>query len=616
MQFQDGSHADSFLGLVVKMSRVEVVLLIVVTLILGFWGGVPFYHPDSLLQNMLEALQHRGHPQHFNYPGLTTYVMAVVYKITAWTMAGLGLVPHSIDFFQLWHPYLNSQGSVNFCIPGHVVIVSFAVLGVLATYGIACHLMRSRSAGFVAGLVLCTSFLWVQNSHFLTVDIPMSALVAVTVWATMAFGSEMVMSREVAIVLGVLVGLATSAKYNGGLVGIVPLVAALSGAGDFRMKVKCLFALGAVALVVFGLTNPYIFLDARHFIADIFFEMRHASKGHVGFQADHAWLFHLRNTFMASLGLPGLVLSLSGMLALAVSKRFSLPNRLIILAFPLAFYLLMGMSRLTFQRYMLPIFPFLAVCFAFVFDAFARTIARKAGSRFGTLLKGSLWGVVIIVILPNVQHSLTHNQLLRMGDTRASLERLMRNTNRHPGPLTVAAGGSTAVVLHSMDFLKLLDLGDAGSNSDIVIMDSFSHDRYALDSKLAHEKMPVLRKAACLIILSPYVRAKDGIPYSPQSLYSPFLPDLADRLAPGPYIEVYVFNPEVAELLLTSVVRLNMPMTLEKPSAGFYSRVFDRGNDIKCGGESQDLRCPRRSESVTQHRRQCRSGSMPAPHGA
>jgi hypothetical protein len=105
-------------------------------------------------------------------------------------------------------------------------------------------------------------------------------------------------------------------------------------------------------------------------------------------------------------------------------------------------------------------------------------------------------------------------------------------------------------------------------------MDSFSHDRYVYDKRLT---LPVdfsAFKDGFVVIITPYDRDKDRVPFSPESLYSPYFPDSPFRLRPGPYIEIYFPDSSLARSFSDSLSHSGGGNVSGPITRGYYYNQF------------------------------------------
>lgn len=252
---------------------------------------------------------------------------------------------------------------VSRCIFGGRIV---SVLAGAATALIA-FLLAQRVAGTVAGL-LAGAFIAVAPAHvvhsrFMTPDVLASALIGGALYfAVRALGPKDDKARlSPAAWCGVLAGLSAGVKYTGILV-LLSLYAALAlrkHPGWVREAV----ASTLVALGVFLLTTPGVFLQTAKFMEDFTFELRHTAAGQELFFSgtSSGFLFHLANL---SFGI-GLVLVLMSVIGLgwAAYRRHSWA--FVLLAFLLPYYLLIGRAEIKYMRYTFPLYVGLAIGFGY-----------------------------------------------------------------------------------------------------------------------------------------------------------------------------------------------------------------------------------------------------------
>jgi hypothetical protein len=167
------------------------------------------------------------------------------------------------------------------------------------------------------------------------------------------------------------------------------------------------FALGGFQLML----KPGTYLE---------YALREAQAGEAGgfgfWQIDTlpGWLFYVK-TLLYGIGPVMLVLAALGLArrTLMVFKTRDISS-LVLIAFPISYFLIMGATRHYFARYALPLVPFAAVLSA---DVIIATITRWQPGR-ERLVVGAAIGIVVISIIPPLINSLQHDVLLSRTDTR------------------------------------------------------------------------------------------------------------------------------------------------------------------------------------------------------
>ena len=310
-------------------------------------------------------------PGFFRYPSL---VIDLQYAVLALVRSVL-----SADVTELRWTWFATPGV--FVVPARLTIALFGALTVLPAYALA-SAARGRAAGVLAGLLVAFSPLLVRKSQFVEVDVPMACLVLAALAAIVALSRASGKDETVrAAWCGVLVGLATSAKYPGAL-ALIPLLLVLAWrarAGRSRAPVKELLAAAAAAFVAFALTSPFFFLSSSVALRDLAAEREHLRWGHFGSDAGWSAPFYLHAWFALACGWIVGAAALLGAIACARKRE---PWALVLLGFlvPLAVVLLSAALRA--DRYLVPAIPPACVLAAvFLADLFARRTGAELRVR-------------------------------------------------------------------------------------------------------------------------------------------------------------------------------------------------------------------------------------------
>jgi hypothetical protein len=149
---------------------------------------------------------------------------------------------------------------------------------------------------------------------------------------------------------GLAVGLAASAKYPGAIAAVPVIVA---GWGRW----KALGRAGALAIAGFALTSPFVLIHAGSAWDDISRVQRLAREGWLGFEDDPIAPLAYIDRLWDAVG-PLLVFAAVGVVAALVRRTRA---DLILLSFTLVYWLTLMPQQATFDRYVLPLVPVLAV---------------------------------------------------------------------------------------------------------------------------------------------------------------------------------------------------------------------------------------------------------------
>ena len=547
--------------------RYDLAILVAITLVFAAVGGHPFYHPDANIARSFHVLTHAGDPGFFRYPGLILYAEALAYLATCGILLTLGVVRSPDDFFRACSSGV-LPGGVPLFLPALLVTYLFSAAGVVLTYLLAHRLTRDRLFGFMAALFLSTSLLWIADSHFTTVDIPMATLCLATVFATCVFTEHAgPLSPRQLIILGLLIGFSTSAKYNAVLVAAPVAAATIAGAVERRTWRSNMLKIGLVAAATFLLANPYALVALPTFLRESLDELAHGMRGHFGYQQDQGFWYHMQTSLFYALGTPILILSVIGMYSFITDVRTAASTRRAVLSFPLVYYVVVGASKLAFERYMIPVLPFVAVFAALgAQDIYQMMQARVAGTR---RLRATILLLAVLLVIPNVSDVVVHDRLLAGADTRGLLRSIFESSQRLRSAI-VFGGHYTGSILPVTVVEQWPPL--ATMHPDIVAFDSFSHDRFLYDP-FKRRRFPIQKArldSGYVFQLSPFTRLKAQVPFSPKSVYSPYLPDLRQRQMAGPFIELYFTDEGIGGELRARCKELGIAFNLSRASGGYY----------------------------------------------
>jgi hypothetical protein len=353
---------------------------------LRVWGvmwGLPgadrmcSYHPDegvNLVNGVLDRGVLRPHLDigFYNYGSLYFLVwQAAAAANSVYGFVSLGPAPGP------GVPLTDSLASLT--LVGRVLSVLFAS----ATVGFVCLLGREAfgfRAGMVAGVLQAVAPLAALHSRFATVDSTATFLVVACLCAAL----RVVRRRDVpsAVWAGLLAGLAAATRYNTVLV-LAAVIAAILVRGaavgaPYRREVIRLsaYAFGACALG-FLIGCPGVAMNWPKFSADLMFELAKSGQG-MGLlfaETGNGWLYHWSSSLRHGLGWPLLIVATLAALA-ALRRRDR--NDVVLLAFVVPYYVLMGAAQVRFMRYMLPVLP---VLFVWIGAAVARSGASVPRNR-------------------------------------------------------------------------------------------------------------------------------------------------------------------------------------------------------------------------------------------
>jgi hypothetical protein len=121
------------------------------------------------------------------------------------------------------------------------------------------------------------------------------------------------------------------------------------------------------------------------------------------------WIYHLTFSLWYGLGAPLLIAGLAGIVVLTI---VSWRKAIVVCAFPLIYYFVVGRGYTVFVRYVTPVVPFLCVTAAISVVAVIRKLTPPAMvSRMVAL-------AAILVAIPSLQRALAFDRLIALKDSR------------------------------------------------------------------------------------------------------------------------------------------------------------------------------------------------------
>ena len=323
------------------------------------WGiNSPTYSDEHFLMHKVAQMIEKGdlNPHWFSWPSAYFYVLTFVYKLLEWFIPAP--IFYSLDFHRV----------------ARMVTALFGTATVFLTYKIAEEVFNKRIAIFAA-LVFSTLFIHVVDSHYATLDVPMAFLTAVAFLLTLKIIRRGT-TRDY-LLSGFFIGLANSFKYNFFLVLILPVAHLIKHWGAIkkkRLKVLVTRSLLLAFLALLGgfiLGTPYSVLDYKTFIfgapnapepEGLLAIISYVSSVRAVFASNldgiPSWLWWLEYLFFSGLYYPIFLATILG----GVFLTFQLNKEKSLVAFWLLLFLFTAsLLKVRFDRYILPVTPFMAI---------------------------------------------------------------------------------------------------------------------------------------------------------------------------------------------------------------------------------------------------------------
>jgi hypothetical protein len=390
-----------------SLHRPALAVLLVVTFLLRLWGvkqGLPYsYNVDEATHFVPRAVAFFSqdlNPRYFLNPPAYSYLLHIV--------------------FELWFGGSDAVTRVYATNPTDVYVVARVVAAALGTAAVGLTYLAgarffTRNVGLLAAAIFGLAFLPIFYSHLALNDVPTLAPVALSLYGTAGIVRRGRL-RDYAIA-GVGVGLAAATKYTGG-VTLVCLLAAFvcDGAGGaFWLAARRCAVAVVLALLAFVLANPYAVLDFSAFQAGVSAQASLAAGGQdpvkLGIEPGGGITYYLW-TLTWGLGWGPTLAAVGGAAVLLARRRLALV--LVLVPAPIAFIIFMGQQQRFFGRWLMPIFPIVAILGAYGAVELARWLARTR--RVRAPAAGAL--VTVLLLTQSLVAVLHNDAVLARPDTR------------------------------------------------------------------------------------------------------------------------------------------------------------------------------------------------------
>jgi hypothetical protein len=262
-------------------------------------------------------------------------------------------------------------------------------------------------AGFFSAAALAVAFLHVRDSHFGTLDIPLTLACVGALYV--AYRTIHWRGVRPLLINGITLGVAASLKYNGALI-----FAGIAAAQTLRARAELsrwprllgrLALIGAVGVVTLALTSPFLVLDpakTQHGIGYIFAHLGRATAPAIGWiQLSRALWFGIDPVLV--------LLAVIGVVYAAWRRQ---PADWIILTFLLVYFVLIGAGRSVFLRYSDPMIPPLLLLGGRALAALVDLTAR------GRVRRLALACALVLIAVAPLAHDARYDLLIQQTDTR------------------------------------------------------------------------------------------------------------------------------------------------------------------------------------------------------
>lgn len=406
----------------IRTGPVLLCLILLVAALLRIDGvgfGLPALNdPDEplFMSTALEMLSGPTlNPQWFGHPATVTFYSLMVLIAL---VGGLGVLTGRFADFDGFAAAVYADPGILF-LPARLLMVVFGVACVWMTWRLGKRLGGER-VGLIAAAILAVNAVHIEYSQIIRTDMQASLFMLLCVQAALAIAQDG--RRRDYLLAGFFVGLACATKWPAALIGVTVV-----GAGMYRWRLgepawRELILFGLVAGATLFIVSPFLLIDHATLIQNLSSEARPVHPGATGggLFANLGW--YVTGPLLGSLGIAGLVLAAVGMVW--SGKKDDGRWAFLILPFCLVFLLLIAMQALRWERWVVPLLPFVALAAARVLCGVTDRLPVNRGRVLLPLL-------VLLLIAPMVQTARIEAAERRL-DTRQMASAWLR-ANAPPG---------------------------------------------------------------------------------------------------------------------------------------------------------------------------------------
>ncbi|MCM8795549.1 MAG: glycosyltransferase family 39 protein [Candidatus Omnitrophica bacterium] len=334
-------------------------IIIFLGLILRLWSikqNLPYnYYGDEsyLIYHSLKFGTGDLNPHWFIWPTLFQYLLFFFFSIFYLLGFALSWFKGPADFL-----YLYFKDPTIFFLIGRITSAIFGTTSIYLVYTLT-KKIYDKNTGLISAFIFSFLPLTVEYSHYAVTDTPVVFMILLSFVSIMNIFLYTRLKDYISS--GILSGLAIGTKYPAGILILPIILAHLFSLKQRSFKAifssKLIFCFFSIFLGFF-LSTPFAILDFSKFFLDIKGQVLCAKMGWFGWEKTNPYIYHLNQNLKNTLGFPLLFFSLISLIYIIIQRE---KKDLILISFPIIYFLLIGWNSNPYPRFMLPVLPFFAI---------------------------------------------------------------------------------------------------------------------------------------------------------------------------------------------------------------------------------------------------------------
>lgn len=394
----------------------------------GMWFGLPYLlHPDepTFVDKAMRFGTGNLNPHWFGHPG-NNLMYIMFFEFIGYYSFG-----HLFNWFdnvEVFRDHFFTDPTV-FYFLGRSVGVLSGTLSVVAIGYLGKRLVNER-VGIISAVFLAVNPICILHSKYIRTDLLGTFFIITAIY----YGLKFLDSRRLkyVIISSVAIGMSAASKYPFATVGIILLLLTyflgMESSEGFLPKYsqenshwKFLFINCLVIVISFFIVTPFFFLDFKTAYHDIVNESSGAHLGAGSLPLLHNYWWYISDVLLKDFGLPILI---GTGLGLFFTIRNIERRTVLVLAFPVVYFITIGALPLKWSRWIIPIIPFICLYVAIALDYFLNGIFLCFSNIIGRQRKTIAIQLPMLIILLSlfiihpVKESIAINKKICLPDTR------------------------------------------------------------------------------------------------------------------------------------------------------------------------------------------------------